>query len=86
MRKINLTLADLLTILTGLAFGFVCFLSLNFLSCGNLKQSITNSAIIAVLLITTSLAAKYLKKATRNFKINFITLITFKINYVYNKK
>lgn len=75
MSQLKISLAGVLAILSALAFGFVCFLGLNFYSLGNMNQSITVAAIIAGLLIALALGAKKLKQTTRNFK----TFLVFEI-------
>jgi energy-coupling factor transporter transmembrane protein EcfT len=72
MNKSKFSLADLLTVLAALAFGFVCFLGTNFFTLGNTNQSIILSMIIAVLLGGTAFLAKLLKRTSRNFKICFV--------------
>lgn len=66
------SLADVLTILTALAFGFICFLGKNFYTMGNTSVSITWSILIATSLAATALAAKQLKQTSGNFKTMFI--------------
>jgi energy-coupling factor transporter transmembrane protein EcfT len=66
------SLADVLTLLAALAFGFVCFLSTNFYTLGNITQSIAVAAITAVVLIVTAFSAKLLKRTSGNFKTCFI--------------
>lgn len=72
MNKQTFSLADVITLLTAVAFGFVCFLGTNFFTLGDTKQSIILAGIIAVLLSATALGAKLLKRTSRNFKTFFI--------------
>ncbi len=72
MNQSKFSLADILTLLAALALGFVCFLSTNFYTLGNMTQSITRAVIIAILLGSTALGAKLLKRTSRNFKTNII--------------
>jgi hypothetical protein len=72
MNQSKLSLADVLTLLAALTFGFACFLGTNFYTLGNISQSLILAAIIAVLLCGTALGAKLLKRTSRNFKTCFI--------------
>lgn len=72
MNQSKFSLADVLTVLAALAFGFVCFLGTNFYTLGNVAQSITLAIIITVLLGGTALGAKLLKRTSRNFKTCFV--------------
>jgi hypothetical protein len=72
MIQSKFSLADVLTVLTALGFGFICFLSTNFFTLGNTKQSVILSAIVTVLLIGMALGAKLLKRTSRNFKTCFV--------------
>jgi Tfp pilus assembly protein PilE len=71
------SLADVLTLLAALAFGFVCFLGTNFYTLGNITQSIIVTAIIVVSLIVTAFSAKLLKRTSSNFKTCFVWEIIF---------
>jgi hypothetical protein len=72
MNRIKISLADVLTVLTAVGYGYMCFLSLNFLTLGNKLESIIGGMIIALLLGGTAIAAKIFKKTSRNFKTNFL--------------
>lgn len=72
MNQSKFSLADVLTLLAALAFGFVCFLGKNFFTLGNTTQSIILSGIIFVLLSGTAIGAKLLKRTSSNFKTCFI--------------
>ena len=72
MNQSKFSLADVLTLLTALAFGFMCFLGTNFYTLGNISQSITLAVIITVLLGGTALGAKLLKRTSGNFKTCFV--------------
>jgi len=92
MNQSNFSLADLFIILGALVFGFFFFLSLNFFSLGDIRQSIILAGLISFLLGSLAFGAKLLKQTSRNFKtcvitetllivvfifIAFIVLITF---------
>lgn len=66
------SLADLIALLAAVAFGFGCFLSANFYTLGNTKQSLVLALIITVLLSATALGGKKLKHTTHNFKTCFV--------------
>lgn len=72
MRQSKFSLADVLTVLTALAFGFVCFLGKNFSTLGHTYESIIWGVVIAVSLAGTAYITKLLKRTSRNFKTNFI--------------
>lgn len=72
MKQLNFSLADVLTVLTALAFGFVCFLGTNFYTLGDTTQSIFLASIITVSLAGTAFITKLLKRTNCNFKTNFI--------------
>jgi len=68
MNQSKFSLADLLTVLGALGFGFFCFLSLNFLSLGETAPSVVWAAALSLLLGGLALGAKLLKKTSCNFK------------------
>jgi hypothetical protein len=72
MKQTNFSLADVISVLTALAFGFICFMGKNFLTLGNTSESIAWGVIIAVSLACTAFIAKSLKRTSNNFKTNFI--------------
>jgi hypothetical protein len=72
MNQSKFSFADVLTVLTALGFGFMCFLSTNFYTLGNTKQSIIVSAAVAVVLSGLALGAKLLKRTNGNFKTCFV--------------
>ena len=80
MNQSKFSLADVLTLLTAIAFGFVSFLGTNFLNINNDEVwgmshtygCITMAIFIAVLLVGTALGAKILKRTSRNFKTCFV--------------
>jgi len=72
MKQSKFSLADVLTLLAALAYGFVCFLGTNFYTLGDSTQSIVLAVIIAGLLGITALGAKLLKRTSRNFKTRFV--------------
>jgi FlaA1/EpsC-like NDP-sugar epimerase len=87
MNQSKFSLADVLTILTALAFGFLCFLGTNFYTLGNTTKSITAAVIIAFLLFSTAYSAKLLKRTSVNFKTCFIweiiLLVIFTLLFVF---
>ncbi|MBE0574154.1 hypothetical protein IH575_04600 [Candidatus Dojkabacteria bacterium] len=80
MNQSKFSLADVLTVLAALAFGFVCFLGANFLNIGNdevwgmprTTGCIVIAVVCSVLLFATAFGAKLLKRTSRNFKTCFI--------------
>ncbi len=72
MKQSKFSLADVVNVLTALAFGFICFLGKNFYTLGNTFESINWAAIITVSLAGTAFIAKLLKRTSRNFKTCFI--------------
>jgi hypothetical protein len=72
MNQSKFSLADVLTLLAALGYGFVCFLSANFYTLGDTFNSIVLALIIAILLFGTAFGAKLLKRTSRNFKTSLI--------------
>lgn len=72
MNQFKFTLADLLTALASIGFGFLTFLSFNFLTLGDTKLSILAASLIGFVLGGLALGAKLLKQTTRNFKTSII--------------
>jgi cytochrome bd-type quinol oxidase subunit 2 len=68
MNQSKFSLADLLTVLGTLGFGFLCFLSLNFLTLGNTQLSVTAATVIGFVLGGLAFGTKLLKRTTRKFK------------------
>jgi hypothetical protein len=87
MNQSKFSLADLLTVLTAVAFGFLCFLGANFYTLGNVPKSITVAIIITILLFSTAFTAKLLKGTSVNFKPRFIweviLLVVFTLLFVF---
>lgn len=80
MKQSNFSLADVLSVLTALAFGFICFLGKNFLTLGNTSESIAWGVIIVVSLTSLAFIAKLLKRTSHiktNFILEIIILILF---------
>jgi hypothetical protein len=76
MNKLSkFSLADVLTVLTAIAFGFICFLGKNFYTLGNTTVSINWAIFITISLAGTALAAKQLKRTSGNFKTMFVAEI-----------
>ena len=72
MKDTKFSLADLLTLTAALVYGFVCFLSFNFDSLGDSRQSMLWAGLIALLLGGLALGIKLLKRASTNFKFTII--------------
>jgi hypothetical protein len=72
LNQIKFSLAVVINLLTATTFGYFCFLGKNFETLGNKRESITFAVIITLLLIGTSLGAKFLKQTKRNFKSRLI--------------
>jgi hypothetical protein len=72
LNQIKFSLAVVINLLSAISFGYFCFLGANFFSLGNKSESITYAVIITLLLIGTSLGAKFLKQTRRNFKSRLI--------------
>ena len=68
MKQSNFTLGFIITLLSSLSFGFICFLGSIFLSLGNLNQSIIVGTAVSALLCFTSLGAARLKRTKKNFR------------------
>jgi hypothetical protein len=68
MSQSKFTLADLLTVLGTLGFGFFCFLSVNFLTLGDTTLSIIWAVIISLILGGLAFGVKLVKRTSRNFK------------------
>ena len=77
MTQSKFSLADLISLLTGIGFGFICFLAFNFYSFGDTRLSIFVASVITLLMIGTSMIAIRLKRTNRNFKIRRIWEILF---------
>jgi hypothetical protein len=86
MNQSKFSLADVLSILTALAFGFLCFLGTNFYTLGDASKSIKVALIITILLFSTAFIAKLLKRTSVNFKTRFILemilLVVFTLLFV----
>lgn len=80
MNQTKFSLADVLTVLAALSFGFVCFLGANFLNINNDRVwgmshtlgCIVIAVFIALLLFCTAYGAKLLKRTSHNFKTSFV--------------
>ena len=72
MSQSKFSLADVLTVLAALGFGFVCFLSANFYTLGDTKYSVIAASVVAVLLGGLAMCVKLLKRTGGNFKICYI--------------
>lgn len=95
MNQSNFSLADVLTVLTALAFGFISFLGINFLNIGNNEVwgmphttgCTIKAVLISIILFGTAFGAKRLKRINHSFKTGFILevilLIMFMLLAVY---
>lgn len=72
MNLSKFSIADVVTVLSALLFGVICFLSTYFYTLGHTGQSFIFSIIVTVFLGGTALGAKLLKRTSRNFKTCFI--------------
>lgn len=70
MKQLKFTLADVLTVSTAVAFGFICFLSQYYISFGNIKESLAWALVITFSLTATAYIAKLLKQSNRRFKMS----------------
>ena len=68
MTQSNFSLADLISLLVGIVFGFMCFLGANFSTYGDTNLSIGIAVIISLLMVGTSMSAIRLKRTNKNFK------------------
>lgn len=73
MKQSKFSLADLLTIVGAVAFGFICFLGLNFIQMGDDRKSITLASAFTIVLLLCAFGAKLLKRSDHNFR----TSVTF---------
>lgn len=72
MSQSKFSLADLLTVLGTLGFGFFCFLSVNFLTLGDTTLSIIWAVLISFILGGLAFGVKLVKRTSRNFKTYII--------------
>jgi len=77
MNQFKFSLADVLSVLAAMTFGFVCFLSNNFLSLGDIMSSVIIASIIAFVLGGLALGAKLLKRARKNFRTSLFFELFF---------
>lgn len=82
MHKSKFSLADLLTVLGTVIFGFFCFLSLNYLSFGETVRSIIGAFIIAIIVGGLAFIVKLLKTTNGNFKTRIIWEWVFLVLFV----
>lgn len=91
MNQSKFSLADVLSVLAALSFGFVSFLGANFMNIGNDKVwgmshtigCVVIAIFIAMLLFGTSFGAKLLKKTKRNFKTSILTEVILLTMFVF---
>lgn len=83
MKASRFSLADLLTLLAAVAFSFICFLGLNFVTEGDLLVSILVSIGIMLVLGGLAFMAKWQKTARKDFKghiiLEFSAIVVFTI-------
>lgn len=72
MKASRFSLADLLTLLAAMAFSFICFLGLNFVTEGDLLISVLVSVGIMLILGGLAFMAKWQKTARKDFKAHII--------------
>lgn len=72
MNTYKFSLANVIAILTAIAFGSVCFLGANFYTLGDTKKSLIYAGIITSILVGLAFLAKWLKGVKSNFKISFV--------------
>lgn len=72
MKQSNFTLGFIITLLSSLSFGFICFLGVIFFTLGNINESIITGLTISILLCVTSLGSSKLKQTNKNFKTCFV--------------
>lgn len=77
MNQSNFSLADVLSVLAAMTFGFVCFLSINFLTLGDTTSAAIIAFIIAFILGGLALGAKLLKRTRKNFKTSLFFELFF---------
>lgn len=73
MKQSKFSLADLLTVLGTLGFGFFCFLSLNFYTLGDTVTSLIGASLLSIILGGLAFVIKLLKTTSQNFKTKIIT-------------
>lgn len=72
MEQSKFSLADLLTIVGAVAFGFICFLGLNFIQMGDDRKSIILASVFSIVLFLCAFGARLLKRSDRNFRTSVI--------------
>jgi len=77
MNQSKFSLADVLSVLAAMTFGFVCFLSINFLTLGDTTSAAIIAFIIAFILGGLALGAKLLKRTRKNFKTSLFFELFF---------
>src|SRR5690554_5170703 len=82
MKTPKMTLGNVLLLIAALGVGFVTYLSMNFITLGNTKESIIGALITSIVLAGLAFAAQRFKKTNRNFKTNIILEIVFLILFV----
>ena len=77
MNQSKFSLADVFSVLAAMTFGFVCFLSINFLTLGDTTSAAIIASIIAFILGGLALGAKLLKRTRKNFKTSLFFELFF---------
>lgn len=91
MNQSKFSLADVLSVLAALAFGFVCFMGANFLNIDkdvvwgmpNIMGNIIMAFTYSFALFATAYGAKLLKRTSRNFKSSFILEVFFLVLFLF---
>jgi hypothetical protein len=81
MNRSKFSLADLLTLMSAITFGFLFFLGYNFLTLGDMTKSIILASSFALALGVIAYALKTLKGVSRNFKTNIIAELVLILAY-----
>ena len=90
MNQSKFSLADVLSVLAALAFGFVCFMGANFFyidkdvvwGMPHTMGCIIMAIVCTVLLFLTAYGAKLLKRTSRNFKSAFILEVLMLVLFI----
>lgn len=80
--KAKFNLADVLSLIAIMAYGFFVFLSANFLEWGDMQKTIIWTAVAVVLFLVFSFGAKLLKQTSRNFVGSVVFEFVFLIGII----
>lgn len=70
MEQSKFSIADLLTLIGGAAFSFICYLGINFLTLGNTAITVISSLAVFAVLFLPAYLARYFKTSSTNFKVH----------------